>query len=105
MTIQELIIEIKNLAESMFCDTCNVYMKFNHIFPYIKQYYQEFIGLVPDLNRIGMEIDSKKMLAQLRELSNAIERKDKVMMFDALYYEIADTMKLFGEIKEIMEQE
>ena len=90
MTIQELIIEIKNLTENMFQNTYNVYMKFNDIFPYIRQYYQEFIVLIPDLNRIGMEIDANKMLEQLRGLSNAIERKDRVMLFDTLYYEITD---------------
>lgn len=105
MTIQELIIEIKNLAENMFQNTYNVYMKFNDIFPYIRQYYQEFMELIPDLNRIGMEIDANRMLEQLRGLSDAIERKDKVMLFDALYYEITDTMGLYNEIKEIMEQE
>lgn len=105
MTIQELIIEIKNLAENMFDNTYNVYMEFNRIFPYIRQYYQEFIVLIPNLNRIGLEIDANKMLEQLRQLSNAIERKDKVMLFDTLYYEITDTMNLFNEIKEIMEQE
>ncbi len=105
MTIQELIIEIRNLAENMFQNTYNVYMKFNEIFPYIRQYYQEFIVLIPDLNRIGMEIDANKVLEQLRRLSTAIERKDKVMLFDTLYYEITDTMNLYGEIKKIMEQE
>lgn len=80
-------------------------MKFNDIFPYIRQYYQEFIVLIPDLNRIGMEIDANKMLEQLRGLSNAIERKDRVMLFDTLYYEITDTMSLYNQIKEIMEQE
>lgn len=105
MTIQELIIEIRNLAENMFQTTYNVYMKFNEIFPYIRQYYQEFIVLIPDLNRIGMEIDASKVLDQLRRLSTAIERKDKVMLFDTLYYEITDTMNLYGEIKKIMEQE
>ncbi|MCI8717775.1 MAG: hypothetical protein K1W19_14830 [Lachnospiraceae bacterium] len=105
MTIQELIIEIKNLTENMFQNTYNVYMKFNDIFPYIRQYYQEFIVLIPDLNRIGMEIDANKMLEQLRGLSNAIERKDRVMLFDTLYYEITDTMSLYNQIKEIMEQE
>ena len=105
MTIQELIIEIKNLTENMFQNTYNVYMKFHDIFPYIRQYYQEFIVLIPDLNRIGMEIDANKMLEQLRGLSNAIERKDRVMLFDTLYYEITDTMSLYNQIKEIMEQE
>lgn len=105
MTIQELIIEIKNLAENMFDNTYNVYMELNRIFPYIRQYYQEFIVLIPDLNRIGLEIDANRMIEQLRQLSNAIERKDKVMLFDTLYYEITDTMNLFNEIKEIMEQE
>lgn len=105
MTIQELIIEIKNLTENMFQNTYNVYMKFNDIFPYIRQYYQEFIVLIPDLNRIEMEIDANKMLEQLRGLSNAIERKDRVMLFDTLYYEITDTMSLYNQIKEIMEQE
>ena len=105
MTIQELIIEIKNLTENMFQNTYNVYMKFNDIFPYIRQYYLEFIVLIPDLNRIGMEIDANKMLEQLRGLSNAIERKDRVMLFDTLYYEITDTMSLYNQIKEIMEQE
>lgn len=52
-----------------------------------------------------MEIDANKMLEQLRGLSNAIERKDRVMLFDTLYYEITDTMSLYNQIKEIMEQE
>lgn len=105
MTVHELILAIKNLADNMFQDTYNVYMKFNEIFPYIRQYYQEFIELIPDLNRIGMEIDANKLLEQLRGLSDAIEKKDKVLLFDTLYYEIKDAMSLFGEIKEIMEQE
>ena len=104
MIIPKLIEEIKNITENMFQNTCNVYMEFNNIFPYIRQYYQEFLELIPDLNEIGMEIDANKLVEQLRNLSDAIERKDKVLLFDTLYYEITDTMRLFNEIKEIMEQ-
>lgn len=104
MNIKTLIIEIGNLTENMFGEDYNVYMKFNDIFPYIHQYYQEFISLIPSLNSIGMEIDTGMVLEQLRGLSKAIEKKDKIMLFDTLYYEITDTLKLFGEIKEIMEQ-
>ena len=105
MTIQQLIMEVNDLTKNMFREDYNIYMKFNNLFPYIHKYYQELIGLIPTLKSIGLGIDSRKVLDQLRGLSEAIEKRDTILLFDTLHYEVTDTLNLFKEIKEIMEQE
>ena len=105
MNINELIIKISDITENIFKKEYNIYDNVKKIIPDIQKTYQEFIELIPGLNSIGMEIDMEVILQQLKNLSESIAGRDKVMLFDSLNYEIKDTLALYAEIKNIMEQE
>lgn len=105
MKIIELIENVDDIIKEMFNKNCNVYIKMKDILVTITETYNEFIKIVPDLNNIGMEIDMEIILGQLRNMSEAIEKRDKVQLFDTLKYEVWSTLDLYREIRTIMEQE
>lgn len=92
------------MTDSIYNYDFNIYSELNKIIPSIQKYYGEFIELIPRLNKIGMKIDMKSVVGQIKTLSVALDNMDSVIMFDTLRYEIKDTLRLYGEIKEIMEQ-
>lgn len=104
MDVKELITKVTDLTENMFKQENNIYDNVRKIIPDMQNVYQVFIGLIPSLNSIGMEIDMEVILQQLKNLSLSIENRDKVMLFDTLNYEIKNTLLLYDEIKAIMEQ-
>ena len=105
MKITELIENVNDIIKEMFNEDCNVYIKMKDILVTITETYNEFIKIVPDLNNIGMEINMDVILGQLSNMLDAIEKRDKVQLFDTLKYEILSTLDLYREIRTIMEQE
>lgn len=105
MTVQEVIEKIDYMTYNMFREDFNIYNELKEILKYIQKYYEEFIELIPHLNKIGMSIDMMSVVGQIKTLSDALEKRDGVIVFDTLKYEVKDTLGLYGEIKEIMEQE
>ena len=103
MNIRELLNKISDITSNIFKQEYNIYDEVKNIIPDMQRIYKEFIELIPALNNIGMEIDINVPIMQLKNLLEALESKDKVMMFDTLNYEIKDTLSLYDEIKEIME--
>ncbi len=104
MNIKEIINCIEKLTEEMFRADINIYEKINGILSDVQREYGEFIALMPELNRIGMDMDADAAVAQLRNLSDAIEHRDTVQLYDTLKCEISDTLGVYAEIKNIMEQ-
>ena len=105
MTVREVIEKIDYMTYNMFREDFNIYNELKEILKYIQKYYEEFIELIPRLNKIGMSIDMMSVVGQIKTLSDALEKRDGVIAFDTLKYEVKDTLGLYGEIKEIMEQE
>lgn len=103
MNIRELLNKISDITSNTFKQEYNIYDEVKNIIPDMQRIYKEFIELIPALNNIGMEIDINVPIMQLKNLLEALESRDKVMMFDTLNYEIKDTLSLYDEIKEIME--
>lgn len=103
MNIRELLNKISDITSNIFKQEYNIYDEVKNIIPDMQRIYKEFIELIPALNNIGMEIDINVPIMQLKNLLEALESRDKVMMFDTLNYEIKDTLSLYDEIKEIME--
>lgn len=96
--------QIDYMTGNIYNGCFNIYSELEKIIPYIEKYYREFIELIPQLNDIGMEIDMKTLVNQIKTLSTALEKRDSVIIFDTLRYEVKDILRLYGEIKEIMEQ-
>lgn len=103
MNIRELLNKISDITSNIFKQEYNIYDEVKNIIPDMQRIYKEFIELIPALNNIGMEIDINVPIMQLKNLLEALESRDKVMMFDTLNYEIKDTLSLYDEIREIME--
>lgn len=103
MKVNEVIEKINEMLEKMYDANYNVYVGLTQVLPFIDIIYQTFLKMVPQLNEIGMELDAEGILQQLRDVISAIEKKDKVLLFDCLYYEIKETLLLYQEIESIME--
>lgn len=96
--------QINYMTGNIYNGDFNIYSDLEKILPHIEKYYREFIELIPQLNNIGMEIDMKTLVNQIKTLSAALEKRDSIIIFDTLRYEVKDTLRLYDEIKEIMEQ-
>lgn len=105
MNITEVIEQIEKLTKNIFNEKINSYECFFKLYLYIKEYYDEFIKLLPDLNAIGVDIEMERLLQDMREMAEAIEKKDKVLLFDTLKYRVTETLGWYKQIKEIMEEE
>ena len=66
--------------------------------------YTSFITQIPELKNAGIEIDEETILQQVKNLNDAIEQKDLIELYDTLKYEVADTFRIYREIKTEMEQ-
>ena len=69
---------------------------------HLEKVYMDFLNLIPSLNKIGMNIDKNLVLGQISNLTEAIKRKDLVLLFDTLRYEILDTLHFYCEVRELM---
>lgn len=105
MQIKVLVEKIDEIINKMFSEDYNIYVKIKECLGAVNEVYKELIVMAPELNRIGLNIDVNIVLQQLTNVSEAIESRDKVQLFDALKFEILPTLNLYREIREIMEQE
>lgn len=105
MDISELVNGIKKTAGQMIAGDVGFAKSFQKLIPHLTVIYEAYIELIPALNEIGMDIDSQKVIGQIREVTDNISDMDKIRMFDLLYYEIPDTLLVYDEIRSIMNEE
>ncbi|MFQ9933208.1 MAG: hypothetical protein ACLRVQ_02100 [Lachnospiraceae bacterium] len=103
--IEEIIDNINKYTEHIFEGGFNEGTTLKKIAESIQKIYMEFITIIPSLNDMGMNINREIIVGQIRNITDSIKRKDTVLLFDTLRYEILDTLKFYNEIKNIMEQE
>ena len=104
MEIKEITDKINNIIDELFVKESQSFLLFNEISGDIRKIYEEFIDLIPRLNSIGMDFNIKSVMEEIVDVNDAIENEDKVKLFDVLKYRIVKTISIYGEIKEIMEQ-
>lgn len=102
MAVKEIINCIDEIINNLYNYNINIYEELSGIIPEINKFYQDFICIIPKLNEIGFDISLDGIISQIKELSDAIENRDKVLMFDTLNYEIKDTLEFYDEILRIM---
>lgn len=105
MNVAEVMEKIDILTKEIYKKNINSYERFLELYPYIKVCYEEFLRLIPELNGIGLEIQQERLVQDMRDISEAIEKKDKVLFFDTLTYRVNETLGWYRQIKEIMEEE
>lgn len=104
MAVKEIINCIDEIINNLYNYNINIYEKLSGIIPDINKLYQDFINIIPKLNEIGFDISMEGIISQIKELSDAIENRDKVLMFDTLNYEVKDTLEFYDEILRIMNE-
>jgi hypothetical protein len=103
MDIEALLNSIEQFTDSMFEEEYKRYEKFQKLLPGIQRYITELIQLMAGLGAEGRN-NIEKLMQQMRNLSEAIEKKDTVLLFDTVYYEIKDSLYLYQEILKDMER-
>lgn len=71
----------------------------------IIEIYTNFIKELPEFKTAGIEIDEDIILQQVKNLNDAIQNRDLIELYDTLKYEVADTFRIYREIKMEKEQE
>lgn len=102
--IKSLIDKMNYIIENLYNTEINIYKEIQGIIAPINDIYVEFVSIIPKLNNIGINIDSNGVINQLKKMMDGIEKKDKVLLFDSLNYEIKDTLEYYGEILKIMNE-
>lgn len=102
--INSLIEKINYIVENLYNTEINIYKEIQGIIAPINDIYVEFVSIISKLNNIGINIDSNGVINQLKKMMEGIEKKDKVLLFDSLNYEIKDTIEYYGEILKIMNE-
>lgn len=105
MNIAETMEKTDKLIKEIYKEDINFYEAFLELYPYIKSSYEEFIELLPNLNAIGLDIKLERLVQDMRDISDAIEKRDKVLLFDTLNYRVKETLGWYRQIKDIMEEE
>lgn len=67
--------------------------------------FTEFIEMIPKLQQLGVDIPMDIILQQLKNLVEAYEYRDSMLLLDTLRYEINDSLQLYLEILEQLEKE
>ena len=70
----------------------------------IIEIYTSLIEELPKFKAAGIEIDEEIILQHVKNLNDAIQHKDMIELYDTLNYEVADTFRIYREIKMEMEQ-
>lgn len=99
-----LIEKINFIIENLYNNEINIYLEIKEIITSINDVYVDFVSIIPKLNNIGVNIDSNGVINQLKKMMDGIEKKDKVLIYDSLNYEIKDTIQYYSEILEIMNE-
>lgn len=99
--INNLIEKLNFIIENLYNNELNIYKEIQEIIAPINDIYVEFVSIIPKLNNIGVNIDSNGVINQLKKMMDGIEKKDKVILFDSLNYEIKDTIEYYDEILKI----
>ncbi|MBQ3544342.1 MAG: hypothetical protein IJA34_05065 [Lachnospiraceae bacterium] len=67
--------------------------------------FTEFIEMIPKLQQLGVDIPIEVILQQLKNLVDAYEYRDSMLLADTLRYEINDSLQVYLEILEQLEKE
>lgn len=67
--------------------------------------FTEFIKMIPKLQQLGVDIPMDVILQQLKNLVEAFEYRDSMLLDDTLRYEINDSLQVYLEILEQLEKE
>ena len=57
-----------------------------------------FIGIIPSLAKMGIDVPREVIDGQLENLKNGLEYKDYFLIADTLKYEINDTLAVIGDL-------
>lgn len=87
---------------------CNVKKAYGNLKDYISdinKVFMEFIVMIPKLEKLGVKIPSEVLIQQLKNLLEAYEYEDSMLLADTLRYEIIDTLNLYVDISDELEKE
>ena len=87
------------------CDIKKGYEKLKDYISDINKIFMEFIAIIPKLKELGVDIPSDVLIQQLKNLLEAYEYRDSMLLADTLRYEIIDTLSLYVEIMEELDKE
>ncbi len=91
---------LKIIGESLMEYSDSAYDNAVKMTKYISTIYGELIDLIPYLKKEGVDIPLDILVAQLNNYSQAVEKKDIMMLTDSINYEVLDTVSLYREILE-----
>ena len=87
------------------CDTGEAFMQKEDTMVSNNVVFSEFIELIPKLKAYGVDIPMDVILQQLKNLIEAYEYNDAMLLADTLKYEINDSLQLYIEIMEQLKKE
>ena len=102
MEITVLIQKLKGITNNLYDYKRNIYSEIRTYIPELSECYNKLIGWIPQLNKIGIDIDTNGVIGQLQNLLIAIDKRDMILTFDTLKYEICDTLLFIDEIEKII---
>lgn len=87
---------------------CNIdvaYIELKDIMPLINSIFTELINVIIKLKTLGIEVSEEVVIQQLKNLLEAYEYRDSMLLADTLLYEIKDTLIFYLEIMQELEKE
>lgn len=87
---------------------CNIevaYIELKDTIPKINAIFTELIDVIIKLKNLGVEISEEVVIQQLKNLREAYEYKDSMLLADTLRYELKDTLIFYLEIIQELEKE
>ena len=107
---KKIVSDLINKIDGIYGDiaVCNLeagYTALSNAIPVINSVFAEFIRYIPKLKELGVDIPADVLIQQLKNLLEAYEYKDSMLLADTLQYEIKDTLTLYLEILQELEKE
>ena len=97
--IDVLLKKVDNTAELLYMNRLQeADLNLAEVFPEIRSIYLDIINLGMDNNRTMTEIPVEILLSQLKNLIEAYDAKDIIMLADTLGHEIKEGLYFFKEI-------
>lgn len=104
--IDVLLKKVDNTAELLYMNRLQeADLNLAEVFPEIRSIYLDIINLGMDNNRTMTEIPVEILLSQLKNLIEAYDAKDIIMLADTLRYEIKEGLHFCKEISDSENQE
>lgn len=97
--IDGLLEEIPRICEQLYQnDIINANQGMAKIFPEINRLYLDVINMRADYEAIGIDLPVEILISQLKNMLEAYEAKDVIMLADCLKYEIYEGLLYFRGI-------